>query len=228
MERVYSLKPDIVLMSSLQASHYEALSDLAPTLYFDVNYQDSGSDHFDIVKKHLMTLGKIFGKQALAKHKAAELDAKVESAKKVIQDRPEKAMIVIHNNGGYRFLGEKSRYGFIFEALGVKSIHSPVEAGLHGQPISSEFIYENNPDILYVLDRTAVMERHAGLTSETMDNPMLRETNAWQNKRVIFVNSEAWYIAGAGIRSLEIIINDVLKGYRHVEWQPCGLVITAH
>ncbi|SBT18132.1 putative ABC transporter solute-binding protein YclQ precursor [Marinomonas gallaica] len=215
MERVYALKPDLILISPLQAGHYQALSELAPTLSFDVNYQDSGSDHFDIVKNHLLTLGKIFDKDAQAQRVVDSLTAKVKNAQSVIENRPEKAMIVIHNNGAYRFLGEKSRYGFVFEALGVKSIKSPIEAGLHGQPISSEFIYENNPDILYVLDRTAVMERHAGLTSDTMDNPLLRQTNAWKNQRVIFVDSEAWYIAGAGVSSLNIIIDDVLKGFRY-------------
>ncbi|MDE8603620.1 siderophore ABC transporter substrate-binding protein [Marinomonas sp. RSW2] len=217
MERVYSLKPDLVLISPLHASHYEQLSELAPTLYFDVNYKDSGSDHFDIVRDHLLTLGAIFGKETLANSKAAELDAKVANAQTIIQNRPEKAMIVIHNNGAYRFLGEKSRYGFVFEALGVQSIHSPIEAGLHGQPISSEFIYENNPDIIYVLDRTAVMERQSGLNRENMENPLLRQTNAWKNNRVIFVDSEAWYIVGAGVSALEIIIDDVLKGYRNGE-----------
>ncbi|WP_394181050.1 siderophore ABC transporter substrate-binding protein [Marinomonas posidonica] len=213
MDRIYSLKPDLILISPLHASHYEQLSKLAPTLYFDVNYKDSGSNHFDIVKDHLLTLGKIFGKEALAKRKASELEAKVANAKSIIQNHSDKAMIVIHNNGAYRFLGEKSRYGFVFEALGVQPVYSPMEAGLHGQPISSEFIYENNPDIIYVLDRTAVMEKHSGLNLENMDNPLLRQTNAWKNNRVIFVDSEAWYITGAGVTSLEIIIDDVLKGY---------------
>ncbi|ABX50629.1 periplasmic binding protein [Shewanella baltica OS195] len=213
MERIYALKPDLVLMSSIQANHYQALSNLAPTIHLDIDYQDSNSDYFDIVKQHLLVLGKVFDKQALAKHKVDELESKLQNARKVIQDRPEKALVVLHNNGAFRFLGIRSRYGFIYSGLGVKPASLSEQMGLHGQPVSSEFILENNPDIIYVVDRTAVMERSPVLDKQSIDNPLLRETNAWKTGNIIFVDPEAWYITGAGITSLNIIIDDVLKGY---------------
>uniref|UniRef100_UPI0040477634 siderophore ABC transporter substrate-binding protein n=1 Tax=Shewanella baltica TaxID=62322 RepID=UPI0040477634 len=213
MERIYALKPDLVLMSSIQANHYQALSNLAPTIHFDIDYQDSNSDYFDIVKQHLLVLGKVFDKQTLAKHKVDELESKLQNARKVIQDRPEKALVVLHNNGAFRFLGIRSRYGFIYSGLGVKPASLSEQMGLHGQPVSSEFILENNPDIIYVVDRTAVMERSPVLDKQSIDNPLLRETNAWKTGNIIFVDPEAWYITGAGITSLNIIIDDVLKGY---------------
>lgn len=213
IEKIYALKPDLILMSPLQANYYSELSELAPTLLLDVDYKDSGSEHFNAVINHLLTLGKIFDKEELAKRKADLLNTKVEQARDIIKNRPEKAMIVLRNNGAYSFLGEKSRYGFVFQALGVKPVSSPMNSGLHGQPISSEFIFENNPDIIYVVDRTSVMERTAALNRDTMDNPLIRQTNAWQNNRVIFVDSQAWYITGAGYSALQIVIDDVLKGY---------------
>lgn len=213
MERIYALKPDLVLMSSVQASHYQALSNLAPTIHLDIDYQDSNSDYFDIVKQHLLVLGKLFDKQTLAKHKVDELETKIQAARMVIKDRPEKALVVLHNNGAFRFLGIRSRYGFIYSALGVKPASLSEQMGLHGQPVSSEFILENNPDIIYVVDRTAVMERSPVLDKQSIDNPLLRETNAWKTGNVIFVDPEAWYITGAGITSLNIMIGDVLKGY---------------
>ena len=213
LEHIHALQPDLVLMTSIQANHYQELSQIAPTLHFDVDYQNSESKHIEVVKQHLLTLGRIFGKEDLARQKAAELDAKVADARKVTQERPEKALIVLHNNGAFSAFGVQSRYGFVFDALGVKPASTAIEAGLHGQPISSEFIQQANPDIIYVVDRTAVMEHRPVMTAEQMANPLLRQTNAWKNGRVIFVDADAWYITAASVTSLKRVIDDVLKGY---------------
>lgn len=214
LERVYALKPDLILITSLQANHYRQLSEIAPTLHFDVDYRDSQSRHIDIVKQHLLDLGRIFGKQELANQKAAEIDARVAAARSVTADRPEKALIVLHNNGAFSAFGVKSRYGFVFDALGVKPASTAVEAGLHGQPISSEFIQQADPDIIYVVDRTAVMEHRPVMDAERMSNPLLRQTKAWKNGRVVFADADAWYITAASVGSLKIVIDDVLKGYQ--------------
>ena len=214
LEHIHALQPDLVLMTSIQANHYQELSQIAPTLHFDVDYQNSESKHIEVVKQHLLTLGRIFGKEDIASRKAQELDAKVADARKVTQDRPERALIVLHNNGAFSSFGVQSRYGFVFDALGVKPASTAVEAGLHGQPISSEFIQQANPDIIYVVDRTAVMEHRPVMTAEQMANPLLRQTNAWKNGRVVFVDADAWYITAASVTSLRLVIDDVLKGYQ--------------
>ncbi len=213
LEHIHALQPDLVLMTSIQANHYQELSQIAPTLHFDVDYQNSESKHIEVVKQHLLTLGRIFGKEDLARQKAAELDAKVADARKVTQERPEKALIVLHNNGAFSAFGVQSRYGFVFDALGVKPASTAIEAGLHGQPVSSEFIQQANPDIIYVVDRTAVMEHRPVMTAEQMANPLLRQTNAWKNGRVVFVDADAWYITAASVTSLKRVIDDVLRGY---------------
>jgi iron complex transport system substrate-binding protein len=214
LEHIHALKPDLVLMTSIQANHYQDLSQIAPTLHFDVDYQNSQSKHIDVVKEHLMTLGRIFGKEDVAGEKAQELDARVAQVRKITQQRPEKALIVLHNNGAFSAFGVQSRYGFVFDALGVKPASSAIEAGLHGQPISSEFIQQANPDIIYVVDRTAVMEHRPVMTAEQMANPLLRQTNAWKNGRVVFVDADAWYITAASVTSLKLMMDDVLKGYQ--------------
>ena len=214
LERIHALQPDLILMTSIQASHYQELSQIAPTLHFDVDYQNSESKHIEVVKQHLLTLGRIFGKEDIASRKAQELDARVAAARTVTQDRPEKALIVLHNNGAFSSFGVQSRYGFVFDALGVKPASSAIEAGLHGQPISSEFIQQANPEIIYVVDRTAVMEHRPVMTAAQMANPLLRQTNAWKNGRVVFVDADAWYITAASVTSLQRVIDDVLKGYQ--------------
>ena len=214
LERVHAARPDLILITSLQANHYGELSQMAPTLHFDVDYRDSEVRHIEVIRDHLLTLGQVFGKQALAGQKVAELDARVEQVRAVTQGRPEKALVVLHNNGAFSSFGVQSRYGFVFNALGVKPAGPSAETGLHGQPVSSEFIQQANPDIIYVVDRTAVMERRPVMDAQSMGNPLLRQTNAWKTGRVIFVNAQAWYVTGASPTSLKLVIDDVLKGYQ--------------
>jgi len=214
LERVYAARPDLILITSLQANHYQELREIAPTIHFDVDYRDSQVAHIEVIKDHLMTLGRIFDKEAIARQRVAALDTKVQEIRHITQGRPEKALIVLHNNGTFTAFGMQSRYGFVFNDLGVQSASPTVETGLHGQPISSEFIQQTNPDILYIVDRTAVMEGRPVLNARTLGNPLLRQTNAWKNGRVVFADAEAWYITAASPTSLRLIIDDVRRGYQ--------------
>lgn len=214
MERIYALKPDLILMTPLHVNHYQELSKIAPTIHYDINFNDSESNHINLVKDHLMTLGQIFNKENLAREKALELDAEVKQVQSVTANRPEKALVVLHNNGAFSNFGIQSRYGFVFNAFGVKPASKAKDTSLHGQPISSEFIKQADPDILYIVDRTAVMERRSTINAATVENPLLRQTKAWKNGRVIFVDADAWYTTAASPTSLKIVMDDVKKGYQ--------------
>ena len=214
MERIYTLKPDIILMTPLQANQYQALSKIAPTVHYDINFNNSQQHHIETIKAHLITLGQIFNQQQLATQKVDALDAKVAEVRKITANRPEKALVVLHNNGAFSNFGVQSRYGFVFNAFGVKPASTVVDTSLHGQPISSEFIKQADPDILYIVDRTAVMEHRPTIDAERMSNPLLRQTKAWKNGKVVFVDADAWYITAASPTSMHILIDDVIKGYQ--------------
>lgn len=213
IERVYALKPDLILISSLQANHYQALSKLAPTLYSEVNYMQSSDNQIKNIEEHILSVGKIFNKQVRANQVIDKLEAKIQSTRTKIENRSETAMIILHNNGALRFFGPQSRYGFIYSALGMKSASPSVEAGSHGQPISHEFIYKYDPDIIYVIDRTSVMEGKSTISYQDLDNPLLRKTKAWKNKHIHVVDPEAWYVTGASYSALMIMMTDILVGY---------------
>ena len=214
MERIYTLKPDIILMTPLQANQYQALSKIAPTVHYDINFNNSQQHHIEAIKAHLITLGQIFNQQQLATQKVDALDAKLAEVRKITANRPEKALVVLHNNGAFSNFGVQSRYGFVFNAFGVKPASTVVDTSLHGQPISSEFIKQADPDILYIVDRTAVMEHRPTIDAERMSNPLLRQTKAWKNGKVVFVDADAWYITAASPTSMHILIDDVIKGYQ--------------
>lgn len=214
MERVYALHPDLILITPLQAQNYDELTQIAPTLHFDIDYQNSGHGHIDTIKQHLLTLGKIFNKQALAKQKVADIDKKLAEVNELTRNKEERALVILHNNGTFSNFGTQSRYGFVFSDLGVKPASSADATSLHGETISSEFIAQTDPDILYIVDRTAVMQQQETINADNVSNPLLKSTKAWKNGNVVFVNADAWYTTSASPTSIQIIMDDVIKGYQ--------------
>ncbi|WP_323778684.1 siderophore ABC transporter substrate-binding protein [Leisingera sp.] len=213
VEEVYALQPDLVLMTALQAEHYSDISTFAPVLYFDVDYRDSRRGHLQAITEHFATLGRIFGKEDIARAGIAALNAKVADLNAALAERPEKALILLHNNGAFSAFGTTSRYGFVFSDLGVVPAGGFDETGLHGQPVTSEFIQAADPDILFIIDRTAVMTNRPVLSRAYIANPLLENTPAWKNDRVVFVDPEAWYTTAAGPTSLSIIIEEIREAY---------------
>lgn len=214
LEQVYALQPDLVLISPLQAMHYAELSQIAPTLHLDVDFRSSQAGHIDSVRQHLLLLGRVFGKSVQARQQLAQLDARLQAVRSTTRGRPERALIVMHNNGAFSNFGINSRYGFVFGGFGVQPAGTAAAASMHGLPISSEFIRQADPDILLVIDRTAVMTRQPVSDAVRLGNPLLRQTKAWKSGRVVFVDADAWYTTAASVTSLQIMINDVLKAYR--------------
>ncbi len=51
------------------------------------------------------------------------------------------------------------------------------------------------------------------IDAEHLANPLLRQTKAWKNGNVVFVDPDAWYITSASVTSLKIVIDDIIKGY---------------
>lgn len=213
VEKIYTLKPDLILITPLHSMHYDELSRIAPTLHYDVDYK-SGQNHIATINEHLLQLGTIFNKEEEATTLVNKLNDKISEIRKITSSDPAKALIVLHNNGSYSHFGTLSRYGFVFTELGVKpAFEESSEASLHGQPISSEFISKNNPDIIFIIDRTAVMQHQPVIRSEQINNTLIKQTKAWQNNKIIFADADAWYTTAASPTSLSIILDQVLEAY---------------
>ena len=58
-EKIYGLRPDLIMISTRQAEVYKELSRIAPTIYMEV----TGSDYIGSVRKNARILGEIFGKE---------------------------------------------------------------------------------------------------------------------------------------------------------------------
>ena len=205
METINELQPDLIIIGGRLAESYNALSKIAPTIIttFDT------ADQVGALQKDLQNLGKIFDEEDTYQKLFTELQQKIDGAKQIIQNSGEKALVVLHNRGRFSAYGSGSRFGLIHDVLGVKEAAQGLDSHLHGTRASSEFIKETNPDILFVVDRSAAIGEQA-LERKDVENELIQRTEAFKNEKIVYLNSEAWYLSGTGgITSINLMVDEI-------------------
>ena len=204
MEKVYELKPDLIIMSGRLESYYEELNKIAPTIYLGVD----NTDYLGSFKKNMETLGQIFDKEKEVKTQVA----KVEEAIGKVNEKAEgvNALIALANDNAFSVYGEGSRFGIIHKEFGIEAVDKTIESSTHGQKASFEYILDKNPDYLFVIDRAAVT---GGNTSakEMFDNEIIKKTDAYKNGNIVYLDADVWYTISGGIESTQKMVDEVLE-----------------
>lgn len=205
-ETISRLNPDLIILSSRLRDSQDELSQIAPTLYLQVDYKNYMQSFEENVRK----LAEVFGKEQEAEQALKETNEKIAQTREQIAGLEGKGLVVLYNNGKFSAYGKGSRFGFIHDVLGVKEAREDVEVSDHGFAISNEFIQEANPDYLFVIDRGAVVNGK-GAAKEEIENPLIQQTKAFRNKKIIYLDPNIWYISGAGLISVNEMADDVLE-----------------
>ena len=207
MEKVYELKPDLIIMSGRLESYYEELNKIAPTIYLGVD----NTDYLGSFKKNMETLGQIFDKEKEVK---TQVD-KVEEAIGKVNEKAEgvNALIALANDNAFSVYGEGSRFGIIHKEFGIEAVDKTIESSTHGQKASFEYILDKNPDYLFVIDRAAVT---GGNTSakEMFDNEIIKKTDAYKNGNIVYLDADVWYTISGGIESTQKMVDEVLEALK--------------
>lgn len=207
-ELVSAIKPDLIIISNVIAAEYDKLAQIAPTLYLGIdNANFKGS-----ILQNLINIGTIYDIKDQTNLIAKQIEDKMDSAKKTISKSPKKIMLLMYNSGTLSSFGTQSRYAFVFNDLGAKPAENNSENVVHGTIVSSELISKLNPDILYIIDRTLIMEGIA-LNKKEVENPLIQRTNAFKTNHIHYLDPNVWYISGGGTYSINKMIDDILQGY---------------
>lgn len=204
MEKINQMQPDLIIISGRQRDFLPDLEKIAPTIFFEVD----STDTWQSIQHNALALGQIFGKEAEAQTALDELATQISDTKEKAEATNERALVVLMNEGELSAYGNGSRFSIVHDTFGFKQADEAIEASTHGQNISYEYILQKNPDVIFVVDRTKAV---GGDQTETSlaDNDLVKDTNAGKNGKVIVLNSEVWYLAGSGLESLKIMLDDV-------------------
>ncbi|MDR2421691.1 MAG: ABC transporter substrate-binding protein [Oscillospiraceae bacterium] len=103
-----------------------------------------------------------------------------------------------------------SRFGMLYDDFGF----TPADDGAvewtdaHGFDVRAEYVLEKNPDVIFLLDRSATVGTGAG-AENFINDPIIARTNAAQNGDIYVLTGDAWYTMTGGFSAAEAMISDL-------------------
>lgn len=205
-EKIYEFKPDVIIISARLAAEYDQLSVIAPTVYVELNSET----FMDDLKSNIELVGKIFNKEDTSSAYVTEIEDLVTQTQAVSATVIEKALIVLVNGSTFSAYGSGSRFGLVHDVLNVKQVDTNIESSTHGQSINYEYLIDKNPEIIFVIDRAAVV--NGEVSTDLLENQIIANVNAIKNDKVVYLDAVAWYLVSGGITSTKIMINEIKAG----------------
>ncbi|WP_102347891.1 siderophore ABC transporter substrate-binding protein [Bacillus sp. Marseille-P3661] len=196
-EKIASIGPDLIIISARQADMYEELSEIAPTMYFDIDY----ANYMESFAANMNILGEIYQKEDEVAAELAAINEMVAPVKEKASATGETALVVLANAGNISAYGPGSRFGIVHDELGFAPADADIEVSTHGQNVSFEYILEKNPDYLFVIDRDAAVGTESS-AKQTIENDLVKKTNAYKNGNIIYLDPNYWYLSGGGLISV--------------------------
>ncbi|MCM0647148.1 siderophore ABC transporter substrate-binding protein [Clostridium swellfunianum] len=203
-EKIFEVKPDLIIISGRQATLYEEFKKIAPTVYMAINNED----YMASFKNNMITLGNIFDKKDVVDKELKVIENKVKVLNEKATASSKNALVVLVNEGAMSAYGQVSRFGVIHNSFGFPPVDKNIEVSTHGQSISFEYIVEKNPDYLFVVDRNAIV---GGSTTanKTLENELIKSTSAFKNNHIIYLDPEVWYTSTGGFTSTAKMVDEV-------------------
>jgi iron complex transport system substrate-binding protein len=205
-EALNALQPDFIVVGGRSAPQAEAVADFAPTIDMTIE----GTDLLNGLRARIEAYGRIWGKEDAAADLTADLDTALEDARAAGRDAGD-ALIVLTNGAKMSAYGAGSRFGWLHEATGIPEAVEGLSAAQHGESVSSEFIRDADPDWLFVIDRGAAIGADSQGAEATLDNPLVRETKAWQSDQVVYLGAADVYIASGGVQATRRTLKTVTE-----------------
>ncbi|QMV44824.1 siderophore ABC transporter substrate-binding protein [Cohnella cholangitidis] len=201
-EKLNKLKPDVIFISGRTAEAYEELNQIAPTIQMSIDY----SKYAESFAANANIIGQIFTKEAEVATELAAYNAAVEELKGKASTAG-KALIILTTGGKISAYGKGSRFGNIHDTYGFAAADEAIKPDTHGDKITNEYIAEKNPDILFVIDRDAVVSGEGTVPAkEVIENDLVKKTNAFKNGKIIYLDANYWYLSGGGLQTeLEMV-----------------------
>ena len=205
-EAIKALNPDFIIISGRQADMIEDFQEIAPT----INLGTDGTNYLASFKSNVESLGKIFGKEDKVSELISDIETKVADLNKTVTEKGISAITVLTNEGNLSVFSGESRFGIIYNELGFTNPDSNIEASTHGQQVSFEYFLEHDAEYIFVVDRGTV----TGGESTSLDNDIIKNTNAYKNGKIINLSADVWYTIAGGIDSTNTMLDEIANAIK--------------
>ncbi|WP_299402822.1 iron-siderophore ABC transporter substrate-binding protein [Acaryochloris sp. IP29b_bin.148] len=203
LEKIFALKPDLIIGLEHIESIYDKLSQISPTVLGNWQGYPSWKDHFNFVAQ-------VLGKEAEAKQVWAHYEQRINDLRTELgsnyQDIEVSFVRVCCNNWATDV--KNSFSGIIFEDIGLNRPSAQdieTENGL--LKLSEEALTQFDGDVIFLV--VATDKNSVEATEKLKKNPLWQKLKAVQQGKVYPVNYEAW--RGGNPLAADAVIDDLFK-----------------
>ena len=198
LDKIAELKPDLILMTGEQEDLYEELSEIAPTVGYQINTDENWDYHETSLK-----VAEIFDKRDEMKKDLDRLDAReavfAENVKAKFGDQKLMYLRVTDNDVRYYAYGH---FGYLYDTYKFNRAQTFNPEDMY-QVIDIDKLKDLNPDLLIVQADSQEL-----LDNKLKNTPVWTSLKAVQNNKVIYADYST-YMLGFGIVSQEAIMKQI-------------------
>ena len=198
LDKIAELKPDLILMTGEQEDLYEELSEIAPTVGYQINTDENWDYHETSLK-----VAEIFDKRDEMKKDLDRLDAReavfAENVKAKFGDQKLMYLRVTDNDIRYYAYGH---FGYLYDTYHFNRAETFNPDDMF-QVIDPDKLKDINPDLLIVQADSQEL-----LDNKLKNNPVWSSLKAVQNNKVIYADYST-YMLGFGIVSQKAIMKQI-------------------
>ena len=198
LDKIAELKPDLILMTGEQEDLYEELSEIAPTVGYQINTDENWDYHETSLK-----VAEIFDKRDEMKKDLDRLDAReavfAENVKAKFGDQKLMYLRVTDNDIRYYAYGH---FGYLYDTYHFNRAETFNPDDMF-QVINPDKLKDINPDLLIVQADSQEL-----LDNKLKNSPVWTSLKAVQNNKVIYADYST-YMLGFGIVSQEAIMKQI-------------------
>ena len=203
LDKIAELKPDLILMTGEQENLYEELSEIAPTVGYQINTDENWDYHETSLK-----VAEIFDKRDEMKKDLDRVDAReavfAENVKAKFGNQKLMYLRVTDNDIRYYAYGH---FGYLYDTYHFNRAETFNPDDMF-QVIDPDKLKDINPDLLIVQADSQEL-----LDNKLKNNPVWSSLKAVQNNKVIYADYST-YMLGFGIVSQEAIMKQISDEWR--------------
>ena len=198
LDKIAELKPDLILMTGEQEDLYEELSEIAPTVGYQINTDENWDYHETSLK-----VAEIFDKRDEMKKDLDRVDAReavfAENVKARFGNQKLMYLRVTDNDIRYYAYGH---FGYLYDTYHFNRAETFNPDDMF-QVIDPDKLKDINPDLLIVQADSQEL-----LDNKLKNNPVWSSLKAVQNNKVIYADYST-YMLGFGIVSQKAIMKQI-------------------
>lgn len=200
------MMPDLIIIGGRSSSLYSLLKTNYPNT--DILDVSNTTFSFERQKEVFTNLGLIFPDIKVDLNaQQARITQNFETVRNKVDGH--NALFLQVNGDQISVFGVGSRYGVLYSEFNFVASDPDLKTlEAHGNIVSFEYVSEVNPQIIFLMDRSAAVGS-SGAIDQIINNALIQNTDAGKNDDIYILDPMSWYILPGGINSALQMIEDI-------------------